>query len=213
MLRPQVFIHYQNMFGPGAWQESDRYDSISLSWSLGWGHYEIDQGPAFFHTGHDFGWQNYTVTFHDAGIGVVFLSNSDNFESIARELAVATIGDAHSPFDWLGYPRFDPNRSMEPPAEPIAIEVDAELLREYTGSYRLSARRSWTVRLRDDQLQASTDGRDWASMFPETPNRFFIEGEDFRVIFIRNDGGVVSGIELAFGEIKVAGERVLQEPR
>jgi hypothetical protein len=128
-------------------------------------------------------------------------------------LAVATIGDAHSPFDWLGYPRFDPNRSMEPPAEPIAIEVDAELLREYTGSYRLSARRSWTVRLRDDQLQASTDGRDWASMFPETPNRFFIEGEDFRVIFIRNDGGVVSGIELAFGEIKVAGERVLQEPR
>jgi CubicO group peptidase (beta-lactamase class C family) len=33
MLQPQVFIHYQNMFGPGAWQESDRYDSISLSWT------------------------------------------------------------------------------------------------------------------------------------------------------------------------------------
>ena len=35
----------------------------------------------------------------DEGIGVVFLSNSDNFESVARELVAAALGGEQSPFD------------------------------------------------------------------------------------------------------------------
>jgi hypothetical protein len=71
------------MFGPGAWKDTDANNQIKLSWGLGWGRFNTKHGRAFFHTGHDFGWQNYTVTYFDKGIGVVLLSNSDNFESVA----------------------------------------------------------------------------------------------------------------------------------
>ena len=67
------------------------------------------------HTGHDEGAQNYNVTFVDRGIGVVLMTNSDNFEGVSRDLLRATIGDTCSPVDWMGYPRFDPNEPRDPP--------------------------------------------------------------------------------------------------
>lgn len=108
MLTPQVAITSERMFGPGVWRETEANKDIRLSWCLGWGRFDSERGRAFFHTGHEFGFQNYTVTYAEAGIGVVLLSNSDNFESVAREIVAAVIGPDESPFDWLGYPRFDP---------------------------------------------------------------------------------------------------------
>ena len=111
MLKAQVPNRHAGMFGPPSRETSDAYAAIGLSWGLGFGRLDCgDLGRAFFHTGHDTGIQNYTVTYADRGVGVVLLSNSDNFESVARELVPATIGEDCSPFDWLGYPHFDPDR-------------------------------------------------------------------------------------------------------
>ena len=107
MLRMQVVNRHASMFGPGYWEQSDAYDHAG--WGLGWGRFDCGElGRAIFHTGHDSGAQNYTVIFVDRGIGVVLMSNSDNFEGVSRELLQATIGDECSPVDWMGYPRFDP---------------------------------------------------------------------------------------------------------
>ncbi|UCC76068.1 MAG: beta-lactamase family protein, partial [Anaerolineales bacterium] len=65
MLQPQIAISSTSMFGPGSWEDTDRDRRASLSWGLGWGRFDSDHGRAFFHTGHDFGWQNYTVTYPD----------------------------------------------------------------------------------------------------------------------------------------------------
>jgi hypothetical protein len=48
------------------------------------------------------------------------LSNSDNFESIAAEIAKEAIGDVYSPFDWLGYVPFNPATVKTPPPDPTA---------------------------------------------------------------------------------------------
>ena len=69
MLRPQITISSEQMFGPGAWQDTNRYQDIGLAWGLGWGRFDTAQGRAFFHTGHDVGYQNYTVTYADRGSG------------------------------------------------------------------------------------------------------------------------------------------------
>jgi CubicO group peptidase (beta-lactamase class C family) len=107
MLKMQVSNRHGAMFGPQYWEESDAYDHAG--WGLGWGRFDCgDLGRAIFHTGHDDGAQNYTVTFVDRGIGVVLMSNSENFEGVSRELLQAPIGDTCSPVDWMAYPRFDP---------------------------------------------------------------------------------------------------------
>lgn len=209
MLRSQIDIKHRNMFGPGARQETDQYRSIRLSWALGWGRFDTKYGRAFFHTGHDLGYQNYTVTFTDAGIGVVFLSNSDNFESIARELAEATIGDAYSPFDWLGYPRYDPETKREPPPEPVAVEVDAAILESYAGTYNVaSIAKTVTVKLEGGQLFISDDDTKWVPLMAETETRFFVKGEEYRLVFVKNENGKVLQMKIEMQGIEIPGERV-----
>ncbi|MGB7296433.1 MAG: serine hydrolase domain-containing protein [Candidatus Aminicenantales bacterium] len=78
------------------------------------------------------------TTAAEAGIGVVLLSNCDNFESVAREIVAAVIGPDESPFDWLGYPRFDPTAKKVPPPGPKAVEVEAKILADYVGDYLIN---------------------------------------------------------------------------
>jgi CubicO group peptidase (beta-lactamase class C family) len=209
MLRSQIAIGYRNMFGPGAWQRSDENESISLSWCLGWGRFDTKHGRAFFHTGHDFGWQNYTVTYADKGIGVVLMSNSDNFESVARELAKAAIGDTYSPFDWLGYPHYNPNRKKEPPPAPIAIDVDPSILKMYAGTYDFAIiDKMQMVKFEDGQLLLSNDQVQWAPLFAETKTRFFVEDEDYRFVFVKDNNGKVTHMNIEVEGIEIKGEKV-----
>ena len=209
LLRSQVAIDYKSMFGPGAWQQSDEYGPINLSWCLGWGRFDTKHGRAFLHTGHDFGWQNYTVTFADEGIGVVLLSNSDNFESVARELAEAAIGDTYSPFDWLGYPHYDPDSRKEPPPAPVAIDVAPSILKTYAGTYDFTEiGKMLTVKLEDGQLLISDDRVQWAPLLPETPTRFFVEDEDYGFVFVANNGGKVTHMNIDVQGIEIPGRKV-----
>jgi CubicO group peptidase (beta-lactamase class C family) len=123
MLRPQIAISSEQMFGPGAWVDTNTYRGIRLAWGLGWGRFDSVPGRAFFHTGETNGYQNYTVTYPDKGIGIVLLSNSDNFQSVAAEILRATIGDVYTPFEWLGYFAFDPAMTRPPSPDPLVFLV------------------------------------------------------------------------------------------
>lgn len=196
MLRPQIAIAYQQMFGPGAWQDTNKYQDIHLAWGLGWGRFDAEQGRAFFHTGHDFGYQNFAVTYADRGIGIVLLSNSDNFESVAAEIVQAAIGDVYTPFDWLGYTPFDPSQVKTPPPEPVAIEVDPAILQAYAGTYELTTGGAVYVKLEGGNLYVSTDGQQWAQVYAESETRFFVPNEDTRVVFARDAAGQTTGLNV-----------------
>ena len=198
MLQPQMAILSTSMFGPGPWGDTAGDRHASLSWGLGWGRFDSEHGRAFFHTGHDFGWQNYTVTYLDQGIGIVLLSNSDNFESVAREIVEKAIGDRHSPFDWLGYIPFDPAKIKTPPPEPVAIKIAPAILASYTGTY------AWTqdgedrlirIKLEGEQLLI-TDSEEWVPLYAETETKFFVHGDDTRFLFTKDDSGAVTGLSL-----------------
>jgi len=198
MLQPQVAISSGGMFGTGASLDANRNRQIDLSWGLGWGLFDSPHGRAFFHTGHDFGWQNYTVTYPDKGIGIVLMSNSGNFESVAREIVAKAIGDRYSPFDWLGYVPFDPAKIKTPPPEPVAIDVDPAILASYTGSYAWiqgNEERLIRIKLEGSQLFI-TDSDEWAPLYAETETRFFVPGDDTRFVFTRDDSGAVAGLSL-----------------
>ena len=153
MLQPQIAINYQRMFGPEAWAMTDAYQNSHLAWGLGWGRFDTPYGRAFFHTGHGFGMQNYTVTYLDAGIGIVLLSNSDNFESVAEEIAKKAIGDIYSPYDWLGYVPFDPTAAKRiPPPDPVAIQVDPIIVAAYAGTYDMQPMATIQVKFEEQQL-------------------------------------------------------------
>jgi len=197
ILEPQIEIDSPQMFAPLEAGRTDRYREIGLAWGLGWGRFDSQHGRAFFHTGHDMGWQNYTVTFADKGIGIVLLSNSDNFEAVAPQLVEAAIGDTVSPFEWLGYPPFDPAVvDKTPPPEPVAIEVDPAILATYVGTYEMGSGQRFRVKVEDDQLSIQTPDGEWLPLSAESERRFFIPESDYRFTFVADAAGTVTGVSL-----------------
>ena len=200
MLQSQIALNYKRMFGPDAWTMTDDYQDIHLAWGLGLGRFDSPYGRAFFHTGHGPGWQNYTVTYLDQGVGIVMLSNSDNFESIAAEIAKKAIGDLYSPYDWLGYIPFDPTVAKKsPPPDPVVIEVDPAILVAYAGTYDAQPTAMIKIKVEDNKLWVlSLDGQRWDMLLAENETEFFVNGQDIRFIFIQDDQGTVTALQVVW---------------
>jgi D-alanyl-D-alanine-carboxypeptidase/D-alanyl-D-alanine-endopeptidase len=107
LITPQIIIKSKQQFGPNALIDVNDNDSIQLSYGLGFGLYETPYGRAFFKEGHLEGWQHYAVGFLTRGTALIMMSNSDNAESIFKELIEYTLGNRYTPWFWEGYIPYD----------------------------------------------------------------------------------------------------------
>ena len=103
LFKPTVRIKSKTQFGYKAWEDTDENDSIELSYGLGWGLLKSSYGYGAFKEGHGEGFQHYSIIFPENQIGIVILSNSDNAESIFKELLEISIGDTYTPWKWERY--------------------------------------------------------------------------------------------------------------
>lgn len=208
MLAPVVRIRSPRMFGPGSRTESGANDAIRLSWGHGVGLFETPYGPAFFHTGNLAGAKNYTVVYPEQGIGIVLLSNSDNFQSVAREIVAAGIGDNYSPFGWLGYVPFDQVTRRPPPPRRVPIQVAADVIAPYAGKYQTDDGRL-VVFIKTDgaRLYVSEDGDSWDEAYAESETRFFFKGRDLTLEF-QKDTGIVTRIEIFLNATVIRARRI-----
>ena len=107
LFEPGIRIRSKAQFGSLAWEDTDEYDSIELSYGLGWGLLTSPFGIGAFKEGHSEGFQHYSIIFPGKEIGVIILSNSDNAEGLFRELLEITIGDKYTPWRWENYIPYD----------------------------------------------------------------------------------------------------------
>ena len=103
MFKAQVRIRSIQQFGPLRFRDSTTNDGIDLSYGLGWGLLQSPHGVAAFKEGHGDGFQHYSILFPEAGIGIVIFCNSDNGESIFKELLETAIADTFTPWYWENY--------------------------------------------------------------------------------------------------------------
>lgn len=78
-------------------------DAAKRFWGLGLGIIETSHGRAFWHAGHTDGWRNYFIYYPRRDLGIIILSNSERFESVASIITFIAIKDSASPFEWLGW--------------------------------------------------------------------------------------------------------------
>lgn len=104
---PQIRIHSEGQFGPPAFTSTDRYDSINLSYGLGWGYFETPHGPAVFKEGNGSGFQHYSILFPEAGIGLMIMTNSVKGNSTFQKICDLTIRNTYTPWEWQGYVSYD----------------------------------------------------------------------------------------------------------
>jgi CubicO group peptidase (beta-lactamase class C family) len=103
MFTPQVRIRSVQQFGPLSERDSTLNDAIGLSYGLGWGLLTSPFGTGAFKEGHGDGFQHYSILFPERGTGIVIMSNSDNAESIFKELLAVAIADTYTPWYWENY--------------------------------------------------------------------------------------------------------------
>jgi CubicO group peptidase (beta-lactamase class C family) len=96
-------IQTKAQFGPRSLEQSNENDAIQLSYGLGWGLLQSLFGLGAFKEGHGDGFQHYTILFPEKELGIVILSNSDNAESIFKELLEIAIADIYTPWKWENY--------------------------------------------------------------------------------------------------------------
>jgi len=100
---PQIRIRSLTQFGPWASIEANKYDDINLSYGLGWGYLETPYGNGVFKEGHGNGFQHYSILFPETGSGIMMMVNSDNGESIFKELLEVDLKDTYTPWEWENY--------------------------------------------------------------------------------------------------------------
>jgi serine-type D-Ala-D-Ala carboxypeptidase/endopeptidase len=103
MFTPQIRLRSVQQFGPNRFRDSTANDAINLSYGLGWVLLQSPHGIGAFKEGHGDGFQHYSILFPDKGTGIVIMSNSDNGESIFKELLELTISDTYTPWYWENY--------------------------------------------------------------------------------------------------------------
>lgn len=103
MFSPQIRIRSVAQFGPLRLKDSTLNDNIALSYGLGWVLLQSPYGVGAFKEGHGDGFQHYTILFPQTGTGIVILTNSDNGESIFKDLLQVAIGDTFTPWRWENY--------------------------------------------------------------------------------------------------------------
>lgn len=103
MFRPQFRLRSVTQFGPLSQKDTSANDGISLSYGLGWGLLKSPYGWGAFKEGHGDGFQHYCIVFPETGTGIVIMSNSDNGESIFKDLLEIAIADKYTPWKWQNY--------------------------------------------------------------------------------------------------------------
>lgn len=103
MISPQIKIYSKTQFPPVTFETTNEYESINLSYGLGWGLLDCPDGKAIFKEGNGDSWRNYNINFLEKGTAIIILINSENGETVFQELLEACIGKTCIPWQWNGY--------------------------------------------------------------------------------------------------------------
>jgi len=103
MFAKNIQINSKKQFGPESLEKTNENEDIALNYGLGWGILKSPYGQGYFKEGHGEGFQHYSIIFPEKRIGILLMSNSDNAESIFKEVLELGIGDIYTPWYWEDY--------------------------------------------------------------------------------------------------------------
>jgi hypothetical protein len=68
--------------------------------------------------------------------------------------------------------------------------------------------KSVTIKLENGQLLMSDDQVEWAPLMALSENRFFLEEEEFRLVFVKDAAGNVTGFNLELEGVSIPAEKI-----
>jgi CubicO group peptidase (beta-lactamase class C family) len=139
-----------------------------------------------------------TIVWHNGGTGGyrTFIG----FEPSRRVGVVVMTNSGGAGADDIGFHLLDPALPLAPkPAPPkqrTAIELSADVLARYVGTYQLAPSFAIEVTLKDGALYGRATDQQALRLWPESETDFFLKEVDAQVTFVRDSQGTVTGLVL-----------------
>jgi CubicO group peptidase (beta-lactamase class C family) len=142
---------------------------------LGWGLVKnLPNGEyALEHGGSDIGVRTMAIFLPKSGTGIVLMTNGDNGMFITDRIIKQALAPGAKILGIMNKGQTTHSRITLPDA----------IIQNYTGSYRQSNGKSMQVIKKGNAIQVSGDGLPTAELFPESINKFFLEGYDVQIAF------------------------------
>jgi CubicO group peptidase (beta-lactamase class C family) len=151
---------------------------------LGWGLVKglPDGEYALEHGGSDVGVRTMAIFLPGSKTGVVVMTNGDNGMFIS-DLVIKRV---------LPYGAQILNTMNKGATAHVRIELPASVLQRYTGVYEQSNGKLMKVEQEGSGIKVSGDGIPTAVLFPESENKFFLEGYDVQLEFPDTSSLIIS---------------------
>ncbi len=179
MLSPQIGIYTKHQFPSLNNDTTSVNKKIQLSYGLGWGLFTSAYGKAFFKEGHGEGWQHYTISIPGKKFSLIIMTNSDNGESMFKELVEKTTG-VKIPWEWEGY---FPYRAT--------VKLPENVLQQFVGEYdgRLKA----TITLVNGKLkvESGTVNLPKTNLYAQNDHHFFLKVMETDIEFVKGPDGKI----------------------
>jgi D-alanyl-D-alanine-carboxypeptidase/D-alanyl-D-alanine-endopeptidase len=108
LFKQQLRLRTRYQMGIDAWKDTvATNDGIGLGYAVGWGRLQTPYGFGVFKEGHGDGFQHYTILFPEKKLGILIMTNSDNGESIFKDLLDFAIADRYTPWEWQRYTPYE----------------------------------------------------------------------------------------------------------
>jgi len=158
----------------------------------------------FSHGGSNAGFKCSLIAWPHSGEGVAIMTNGDLGSPLMTEIL-------HSLSREYGWPGFKP-------AEKRILDLPAEKLAEYAGTYKMQPAGSLDIvseegRLFAERLYVVPGGMQRVEIFPESETRFFAVDTDATLTFQRDAADDVSGVTLKQGGRTREGTKIEEEEK
>ena len=164
---------------------------IGLNWII----QHAGADTVIWHNGGTGGYRAFAGFVPSRQVGVVVLTNSGGAgaDDIGMHLLVPRLPLAPKP---------------EAAKQRTAIELKAEAVAPYVGTYEVTPQFAFVVTLSGDALSLQATGQGVIRLWPETATDFFIKEVDAQVTFVRDAQGVVTSLVLHQGGQNVPARKV-----
>lgn len=138
---------------------------------------------SFSHGGSNEGFRCNLFAYSETGQGAVVMTNGDAGGTLASEIFRSIARE-------YGWPDFKP-------AERVLAKVNPEIFKAYVGEYD-SANGKLMITVENDKLYFQPLGRQKSELFPASETEYFLVIDNLRIVFVKDEQGVVTGLKANF---------------
>jgi CubicO group peptidase (beta-lactamase class C family) len=161
------------------------------------------EGWYFSHGGGNWGFRCILMAHKTKGYGLAIMTNADRGGAVMSEISRRI----QKAYEWDSMAEGVP-RGYDPIVERTAIDLPAETLATYVGSYEFSDAMTIVVTLEDGALFAQPTGQGKIGVFAESEETFFLKVVAGTISFTKDDSGAVTAMTIVQGGGTQTGTRV-----